>query len=44
MGVDEGRDMRELVREYYGETLQGSDDLEDGRLLLHCAYAAEVRH
>lgn len=28
MGFDEGRDIRELVREYYGETLQGSDDLK----------------
>ena len=28
MGVDESRDIRELVREYYGETLQGSDDLK----------------
>lgn len=28
MGFDEGRDVRELVREYYGKTLQGSDDLK----------------
>lgn len=28
MEFDEGRDIRELVREYYGEVLQGSDDLK----------------
>ncbi|MBX9034418.1 arsenosugar biosynthesis radical SAM (seleno)protein ArsS [Gordonibacter massiliensis (ex Traore et al. 2017)] len=28
MEFDEGRDVRELVREYYGKTLQGSDDLK----------------
>ena len=28
MEFDEGRDVRELVREYYGNTLQGSDDLK----------------
>lgn len=28
MDFDENQDIRELVREYYGETLQGSDDLK----------------
>ena len=28
MEFDESRDIRELVRTYYGETLQGSDDLK----------------
>lgn len=28
MEFDEGRDVRELVREYYGNTLRGSDDLK----------------
>ena len=28
MGFDEGKDIRKIVRKYYGEQLQGSDDLK----------------
>ena len=43
MEFDESQDIRELVRTYYGQTLQGVGRPQDRRLLLHHRHAAEVR-